>query len=150
MIGSHHVSHNPEINKVGKYHRNSCKYPPTSLNHNCFCCINGIVYHFGDKQDFQIDNAVHFFSLPSNRKSRRVLRSTAITYFYLSLFLSTEIVYKKRYLPFPCPLTGTIILLSSNNFINLDAPEAFKPVISSITVLPKYSFVPHFKKMLIV
>ena len=115
VIGSHHVSHDPEINKVGKYHCNSCKYPPTSLDHNCFCCINGIVYHFGDKQDFQIDNAVHFFSLPSNRKSRRVLRSTAITYFYLSLFLSTEIVYKKRYLPFPCPLTGTIILLSSNS-----------------------------------
>lgn len=150
MIGSYHVSHNPEINKVGKYHCNSCKYPPTSLNHNCFCCINGIVYHLGDKQNCQIDNAMHCFHSLQMKKAAEFFTLHGHHIFLFTFVLSTEIVYKKRYLPFPCPLTGIIILLSSNNFINLDAPEAFKPVISSITVLPKYSFVPHSTKMLIV
>lgn len=45
--------------------------------------------------------------------------------------------YLKRYFPFPCPVTGIITLLSSNCFINLDAPEDFSPVIFSTMVLPK-------------
>lgn len=54
-------------------------------------------------------------------------------------------MFNQCYFPFPCPVTGTITLLSTNSFISSDALVDFNPVISSTIVLPKYSFFPHFE-----
>ena len=67
------------------------------LDHNCFCCINGIVYHLGDKQDCQIDNAVHCFSLLSKRKSRRVFTFYGHHIFLFIFVFSRNPIRKTHY-----------------------------------------------------